>query len=231
MAVSPNNDEAFLREVDEELRRDELLSLWKRYGRIALIVVGVGLLAFAGFLFWQHQQEKGREVEGEQLSAAIADLQAQRTDPAGVKLKELVGSGNPAYVAVARFDLATLAAQKNDLKGASKIYGEIIADPKAPQPYRDLALLRQTALDFDTLPPATVVDRLKPLAVEGNAWFGSAGEMTAMAYLAMNKRTDAGRLFAAIASDAKQPQTLRARASRLANSLGVDVAAPGATAE
>ena len=44
----------------------------------------------------------------------------------------------------------------------------------------DAALVRMTAIELDTLPPQAVVDRLKGLAVAGNPWFGSAGELTAI---------------------------------------------------
>ena len=36
MASTPPNDEAFLREVDDELRREQIQTMWKRYGRLAL---------------------------------------------------------------------------------------------------------------------------------------------------------------------------------------------------
>ncbi len=87
-----------------------------------------------------------------------------------------------------------------------------------------------TALEFDTLPPQAVVDRLKGLAVAGNPWFGSAGEMVAISYLKLNKPQQAGALFAAMAKDKKLPDTLRSRATQMAGSLGVDAVQEAADA-
>jgi len=67
-----------------------------------------------------------------------------------------------------------------------------------------------------------VVARLKPLAVPGNAWFGSAGELVGAAYLKQGRPELAGPLFAQIAKDKTVPETLRARARQLAGVLGVD---------
>src|SRR3546814_15311975 len=75
---------------------------------------------------------------------------------------------------------------------------------------------------FDTLKPQEVVDRLKPLATEGNPWFGSAGEMVAIAYMKMRKPALSGPLFAAMSKDRSVPDTIRTRAVQMAGLLGVD---------
>ena len=77
--------------------------------------------------------------------------------------------------------------------------------------------------------PDEVVAKLKPLAVAGKPFFGSAGEMTAIAYLQMNKTREAGALFAALAKDEGVPESIRSRAVQLAGVLGVDVTPAGAT--
>ena len=82
-----------------------------------------------------------------------------------------------------------------------------------------------TALEFDTMKPEQVIARLEPLAKPGNPWFGSAGEMTAMAMLKQGRKAEAGRLFAAIAADKPVPVTIRSRAVQIAGTLGVDATA------
>jgi hypothetical protein len=158
------------------------------------------------------------------MSAAIADIQASRKADAQAKLTALAADGGKGYHASALFAKAALAADAGDKKSAIALYASIAADSGTPQPFRDLALIRQTAIEYDMLKPAQVVDRLKPLAVEGEPWFGTAGELTAVAYLDMNRPTEAGRLLAAVAADPKVPQSLRGRAKRLAATLGADVA-------
>ena len=226
MASTPPTHEAFLREVDEELRRDELQSLWKRYGRLAIAVVLLLLSAWGGWLYWQSRENKASGVEGEQLSQALDDLQAGNTGAALLKLAPLTQSKNVGYRASAKMAEAGVALGKDDFSGAAKIYGEVASDTKVPQPWRDLALIRQTAAEFDSIKPELVVDRLRPLAAKGNPWFGSAGEMVAAAYLKMGKTELAGKLFADISKDENVPETIRSRAVQMAGSLGVDAANP-----
>ena len=76
MASTPPSNEAFLREVDEELRRDELQSLWIRFGRLAVVAILLILASWGGWLYWQDRQAKVAGAEGEQLSQALDDLQS-----------------------------------------------------------------------------------------------------------------------------------------------------------
>lgn len=228
MASTPPTNEAFLREVDEELRRDELQSLWKRYGRLAIGLVVLVLAAWGGWLYWQDRQTKAAGVEGEQLSQALDDLQAGNADAALTKLAPLAQSKNVGYRASAKMAEAGVTLGRNDFAGAAKLYGEVATDTGIPQPWRDMALIRQTAAEFDTIKPELVVARLRPLAAKGNPWFGSAGEMVAAAYLKMGKIELAGKMFADIGKDESVPESIRSRAVQMAGSLGVDAINPPA---
>ena len=225
MASTPPTEEAFLREVDEELRREQIQSLWTRYGRLALIAVGLLLAGFAAFLFWRAETARKAEAQSEQMSAAIADIQAGRKTDAGKKVDALIADGGVGYKASARFIKAALAAEKGDVKSAASIYAAIAADEEVAAPFRDLALIRQTLVEYDSLKPEQVIARMKPLAVEDGGYFGTAGELTAIALIQTNRSAEAGRLLAAVARDKNSPVTLRARAGRLASSLGADVGA------
>ena len=121
--------------------------------------------------------------------------------------------------------MAALALRQNDRKTAIDIYRELAADDGLPQPYRDVATLRGTMSEYDSLKPDEVIARLSPLAQTGKPFFGSAGELVAMAMLAKGDRAGAGQLFARIAADRQVPQTIRLRAVQIAGSLGVDATA------
>lgn len=120
---------------------------------------------------------------------------------------------------------AAVAVEQNDRPQAIAKFREITGDDDLPQAYRDLALVRSTTLEFDALRPEQVVARLEPLTKPGNPWFGSAGELTAMAFIKQGRKLEAGRLFAAIAADQQVPESIRARSVQIAGTLGVDASA------
>ncbi|MCT8000389.1 tetratricopeptide repeat protein [Sphingomonas sanguinis] len=222
MALTPQSSQAFLSEVDDELRRDRLTKFWTRWGLVVGAVILIGLAAFGGYLYWQHRQHQAAGTDGEQLQAAYDALSQNDTKAADAKLKTLAASDVDAYRALAQFTQADILLQKDDMKGAAARFATIANDASLAQPFRDLALIRQTMAEYDTLKPEAVVARLRGMAVPGNAYFGSAGEMVAIAYLRQNKRTEAGRLFGQIASEKDVPDTLRQRAVQMAGVLGVD---------
>ena len=214
--------DVFLREVDDALRQDEMLGAFKDYGRQIGLVVVLGLAIFAGVLWWNHYQASQAGERGEQMTLALDNVDQGKLEPADKQLQSLAQGSAPGPKAVAQLMRAGIALQQGKQADALKLFAAVSADTSAPQPYRDLAAIREVAANFDAMPPQQVVDRLKHLAVPGNPWFGSAGELVGMAYLKQNNTTLAGPLFAAIARDKDTPETLRNRVRQLAGLLGVD---------
>jgi hypothetical protein len=215
-------DEAFLREVDDAVRAGDLENFWKRYGRWLLAAVVIGLMAFGGWIYWQNQQQAAADANGEKFIAAVEKLDNNDEKGAMADLALLAKADQPGYRAMAQIMIANAAAKNDNVKKAVADYAKVAADSSLPQSFRDMALIRQTAAELDTLAPQAIVDRLKPLSKPGHAWFGSAGEMTAMAYMKMGKDNLAGPIFAQIAKQEDVPETLRSRAQQMAGSLGVD---------
>lgn len=222
MAIKPADNETFYREVDEELRRDQMKNVWSRYG--VLIIGGALLLigAIGGYIYYEHHQRVTAEAHGEELSQIYTDIGAGKVKEVGPKLDALAADGGPGYRAAALLTKADLALEAGDDKAALAAFKAVADDGKIAQPYRELALIRQTSLEFDTLPPADVIARLKPLAVAGNPWFATAGELSGIAHLKAGQQAEAAKIFAAMTKDDTIPSTVRSRALQMAGALGVD---------
>tara|TARA_R110000868_G_scaffold141793_2_gene358602 strand:- start:1849 stop:2562 length:714 start_codon:yes stop_codon:yes gene_type:complete len=221
LAITPQPNEAFMREVDDAVRQDRMLRFWQNYGRWVVGAIVAGLIAFAGWLYWEHHSARKSGETAEEM-AKVLDVVAAGGVPDAAKLDALSKADQSGYRAAAQLAKAAVAAGKGDTGGALAIYKAMAADTSLDQPYRDLALVRQTSIEFDKMKPADIVARMKSLAVAGDPWFGSAGEMTAIAYMKMSKPDLAGPIFAAMAKDKTVPQTIRSRARQMAGLLGID---------
>lgn len=224
MALPPGTtEEAFLREVDEEYRRDQATQIFRRYGRLIIGAVVVGLIALGGWLYWQHHQVSKAGTQGETYDATMRTAEQGQADKAIPELDKIAANSGEGYSAMARIAQGNLLLQKNDAKGAAAKFAEVANNAKFAQPYRDLALVRQTAVEYDGLKPQIVIDRLKGLTNPNSPWLGTAGELVAAAYLKAGNRAEAGRLYGQIAQGGeKVPESIRQRAVQLAGVLGVD---------
>jgi hypothetical protein len=214
--------DVFMREVDEALRQDEMVGLFKRYGLPVGIVVAIGLLALAGYLWWDNYRKDAQGAVGEQLTMALDRVDASNFSAADAELNGVIAKGGPASAAAAKLLRGGIAQQQDKPAEAGKLFAEVAADGQVPQPFRDLATIREVAVQFDNLPPQQVVDRLKGFAAPGNPWFGTAGELVGIAYMKQGRNDLAGPLFAAISRDNNTPESLRRRTRQLAGLLGVD---------
>ena len=225
MAVPTDSGETFLREVDENLRRDQLQGFARKYGGWLIGALVLFLAAVGGWLYWQDQQKSAAAEDSEQLARIYTDIGTGKVATAPPRLDKLATDGKGAIRASALFTRAAVAIEQNDRPLAIAKFREIAADEGLAAPYRDLGLIRLTAMEFDAIKPDQVISRMEPLAKPGGPWFGSAGELTAMALIKQGKKTEAGRLFAAIAADRQVPESMRARAVQIAGTLGVDASA------
>lgn len=230
MALPPSGttDEAFLREVDEEYRRDQLIRAGRRYGVWVAAGVVLFLVAVAGWLYYDHTQRTAAETRGEEYDAAL-QLAAQNQVAQATPALDKLAQGEDGYAAMARFTEGNLLFQRGDKKGAAAKFASVVTDAKLAQPFRDVALVRQTQAEFDTLKPQDVIQRLGTFANPDSPWFGSAGEMVAAAYLKSGKRAEAAKLYRQLSeAGTRVPDSIRERTAELAKTLSV---APTTTAQ
>ncbi|URD59681.1 tetratricopeptide repeat protein [Sphingomonas sp. KRR8] len=226
MALAPGEThESFIREVDENLRRDQAENFVKRYGSWLIAALVLFIVAAGATLWWQEHKRQQAAEHSEQLLAVLNDVAGGRNGkPVQDKLQAIADQSDDEFAALAQMTQGALAQGNGDRAKALAAYMAVAADKGQPQSVRDAALIRQTAVEFDSMKPEDVIARLQPFTEPGNPWFGTAGEMTGAALLKANRKAEAGRLFARIAEDNNVPGGIRSRAQQLASSLGVDAA-------
>src|SRR3954468_20375210 len=78
LALRPEDNETFYREVDEELRRDQLKTYWERFGKLVIGGIVLVLALIGGFIWWQNQKEVKAGERGEKLLSAFDDIAARK---------------------------------------------------------------------------------------------------------------------------------------------------------
>jgi hypothetical protein len=220
--AAPAEDDILIREIDEAVRQDDALEFMRNHG-VKLLGGIIALIAgLGGYMLWDNHREGQLEEQSETLIAALDAANQRDFKGAGDKVAPLLDDGSPGARTAARMLQAAAALEQGEIEKASGLYKQVADDAEAPPALRDLARIRDVAARFDSMKPADVIARLGNLAKPGNPWFGSAGEMVAMAHLESGNTAEAGKLFAQIAKDEEQPESLRSRARQMAGLLGVD---------
>src|SRR5690606_28758810 len=167
-------EEMLLREVDDAVRQDSLVTFMRAYGKPVGAALVIFLAALGGWLWWDARQESAMEKESEALITAIDQLDAGNLEEAANGLAELGENGGSCGRDAARMLNAGFAAKSGRDQEAINVFEAVAADATLPKNYRDLASICSVALQYDGMTLAKVIERLKPLAVPGILWFGSA---------------------------------------------------------
>ncbi len=208
-----SNPDSFIEEVTEEVRRDRLFALFRKYGWIAVLAILVVVGASAWSEWKKAQGRAAAESFGDGLLAALdaATPEARRAALVAVPAADgqraiqlLLQASDPAQDRA-----ATLAA-----------LDALIADTTALQSYRDLATLRRVVVMGADLPAAERKAALEAIAEPGRAFRPLAVEQ--LAYLALETGDGASAVtgLKSLMQDQEAPPGLRRRASQMLVALG-----------
>jgi len=219
--------DSLAREVDEELRREQLLKLWEKYGTylvaaIALIVVGVG-----GVKYYQYRTAAAAEAAGARLAAAT---RAPESSADAQKILQEIGTSGPAgYATLARLRLAAADREAGRLAEAAAAYEAIASGGTSDPLLADYARLQAASLKLDTAGFTDIQNRLNDLAADGNPWRASARELLGLAALKAGKTEEARQQFQRLLSDRDTPASISERARIIMGMLTeAELSAPAA---
>lgn len=219
------SDESIFREVDEEVRHEQLQKLWSKYGMyVVSVCVGV-VVAVGGIKGWQAYQLSVAETAGDKYVKAIALAEKNGAAEADKIFAELAASGPSGYAALANFQRAAALAKNNEIQAAIKAYDVIAADTKLAELMRNLARVRAGLLAVDTVALEEIESRLSGLDTRDNPWRNAAREIIALAAYKAGDVSKADRLYTEIVGDLSAPQGLRQRAQIMLTLLQPDLPA------
>jgi hypothetical protein len=207
------------REVDEEVRREQLKKLWDRYGNYvvaAAVLLVAAVAAWRAYMWWE--AKKAAET-GAAFEAATTLAEAGKRSEAEAAFAKIAADGTAGYRHLARMREAAELAQ-SDVKAAIAAYDQIAADRAVGPVLQDLAALRASALLIDSGALEEAQRRLEPLAANDRTFRHTAREFLVLAAWRAGDATAAKRWFDLIMTDAQTPAATRSRVEMLM-ALGV----------
>ena len=210
-----------IREVDEELRREDWEKVWKKYGKLVIAgAVGI-VLATAAVVGWKEYDKSRRVAHGDRFAAAVELVEnAENPAEAADAMAAYAKDAPDGYRTLARFREAKYRADAEDRAAALALYEALATDTSVEPLFRDLATLYAVRMQIAEGDRAVLSARLEPLMAEANPWRYTARELAAVMALRAGDAETARQIYAPIADDLNAPQSLRARAAEMLRAQG-----------
>jgi hypothetical protein len=209
--------DSFIEEVSEEVRRDKLFKLFKKYGWILALAVIV-IVGGTAYNEWNKAQKQAEaRLAGDLMRAALA-----AKDPAA--LAPLVETGSDSAV-LAQLLQANLLLEAQDTAGALAALQAVANNSTAPVVYTDLAWLKIVMIDGEHMPENERNGAYDRLTQPDAPYRPLALEQRAMQYVREGNGEAAKTDLALILAGQSASPAMRNRAQQLIVALGGDASA------
>jgi hypothetical protein len=167
--------DSFIQEVTEEVRKDRMFRLWKKYGPYGVSAVVTVVAITAGLNWMKHREiQAARDTGGAFLASDITSVEDQEI---------LIGSVEGPAAVIARLRLAAAKAGAGETQAAVALYREVAGEAGLDAAYADLARLQAVRVGVAAMDPAQAVAELDPLTAEGAPYRVLALELRAVVRL------------------------------------------------
>lgn len=200
------------REIDEEIRHDRALEIWKKYGNYFIALAVLIVAATAGYRIYDHFERQKAEALGLRFQVALEASTAGRSEDAAKEFQAIAAEGAKGYAILGRFRAASDLGTVNKPE-AIKLYDALSTDGSLPLVLQGLARLRAATLAVDDVTFDALKSRVEPLLPQGSPWAGLARELLGTKKLAANDYDAAAQYFDAIVTDDAAPDSVKQRAT------------------
>jgi hypothetical protein len=202
------------REVDEEVRREQLRRLWDRYGIIVIAAAVLIVVVIGGWRAYQWNENKKAAEAGAAFEAAVALNEQGKYDEAEKAFAKVAAEGTPSYRMLAKMREASAVARR-DPKAAVAIYDQLAADRTLGQTQQDYAALRSGYLLVDSDPYEEIRKRVEPLTGADRPFRHSARALLALSAWRSNDVAAVRRWSDMVLADAETPAGTRSTVEML----------------
>lgn len=211
-----SDTDSFIDEVTEEVKRDRLFALMRKYGWIAVLLV----LLIVGGTAWREYRIASQEAEAQRFGDDILAALAAEDAGARIAALESVDGGAPGADAILQMLIAAEEGSAGSDEEAVNRLRAVADNAELPAIYRQIASYKALTRGAAVLPLDERRAGFEALAVPGQPLRMLAEEQLALIEIENGEREAALERLARITEDAEVTAGLRRRASQLIVALG-----------
>ena len=208
--------ESFIDEVTEEVRRDRMYLLLRRWGWVGIVAV-VAIVGGAAF----NEYRKARDTnQAQALGDAILSALAENESAQRATSLQAVDASSVGGDAVLNMLLSASQTDAGSRRDAVNSLNAIATQGDLPEIYRAIASFKALLLQTDTMPVADRRQQFEALAIPGAPLRLLAEEQLALIDVAEGNTQAALDRLQALRQDAEASVDLQQRAAQLIIALG-----------
>ncbi|WP_163849598.1 hypothetical protein [Pseudooceanicola aestuarii] len=211
-----SNTDSFIDEVNDEVRRDRLYAMLRRYGWIAILIV---LLLVGGAAWREYARARDTAAAQETGDALLSALEAE-TPEARIAALDGVATGTPEAQALRIFLQASEAGANGNREEAAAMLDRVAGIEGLDPAYRTLAAFKALTQRAETMDPAARREAYREMATPGAMTRLLAEEQIALTHVEEGNPDEAIAVLRDILVDANVTSGLRQRATQLIVALG-----------
>ncbi len=205
--------EEFIKEVDEDIKEEKRIKLWKKLVPYVISFSLIIILFTSGFVFWKNYTRNSNQTLGDDFTAAVDLANEDDTDAALLALDRIVDKGSDGYATIAKMKKASLLIDKGLSDEGLSIYLDLERNA-VDQSFRDIATILYVLNSMDKIAPETLLKKIEPLE-NSKVWQSSALELKAFIFLKNNNKKLAKETFQSILNLKTSPSSLSTRARNM----------------
>ena len=204
--------DAFIREVDEDLKNESMKKLWDKYGLFVLLIVIVSLTVAVSYESIKSWYIKRAENRTEGYAVALSMQNQGLFDDSLEALDLIINQKMGTYAELAEMQKANILLEQSKEKEALALLEKIANDKSRSPQLRDTALIKLASYRQDSATFEEMSELLSSITKsKDNAWYAVAEDMLATILLRDGNIEQAKEIYNALLENQDTPDDLKNR--------------------
>ena len=216
--INPEYTDAFIQEIDEDVKNDNLKVFWDKYGIFVVLLVVLAVSATVSFeKIRSWKAEQNQQTTENYMSAAQLRENPEETIAA---LQQINQSNQGIFSDFAKLQIANVLFNQNKNEEAMAALQSLIDDKQANDEVKNIALIKLATYKVDQLPRAEFEALVKPIIDANNSWTPLAQDLLAMSAIQEGDVDTARSIYENILKIKDWPEGFKTKVQDMLTSLG-----------
>lgn len=215
--INPEFTDAFIQEVDEDVKNDNFKVLWNRYGLFVVAFVVIAVSAAVSFDKIRNWKIEQNQMKTENYMAA-AQFQ-ENPDDTIAALQKINQANQGIFSDFARLQIANVLFNQDKTEEALATLQALIDDKQVNAEVKNIALIKLATYKVDEMSKDDFAALLKPIVDADNSWTPLANDLLAMSAIRAGDIQTAKEIYGSILKVKGLPESFRTKVQDMLSSI------------